>query len=246
MALKLESSLVVPAVESVQQNVEPGEEGLWSNIKDSLTYMFTSDSSVAEKIGNMCYWLGKMDEDQQKAMESVQVGFKMQNYVNTQIIMRFSGEAVDFCVKNLAKYESKGYFSNDEERKEISDEMEGVCSQFEASHNRNLIAGLIVQPGWTGKGDPTFAQLGFTHEHLETLAKEFKNDQAGRLSKLRKMKWVADITGVEGKNGKWEIVNMAARNFGIILKDAIKSYKYVDKFLYFTYQEMKRQKIILH
>ena len=71
MALKLESSLIVPAMESVQ-TVEPGEEGLWSNIKDSLAYMFTSDSSIAEKIGNMCYWLDKMDEDQQKALESVQ------------------------------------------------------------------------------------------------------------------------------------------------------------------------------
>ena len=245
MALKLESSLIVPAMENVQ-TVEPGEEGLWSNIKDSLAYMFTSDSSIAEKIGNMCYWLDKMDEDQQKALESVHVEFKMQNFVNTQIIMRFSGEAVDFCVKNLSKYESKEYFSNDEERKEITEEMEGICNQFESSHNRNLIAGLMVQPGWTGKGDPTFAQLGFTHDHLMTVAKEFKNDQAGRLGKLRKMKWIADITGVEGKNGKWEIVNVAARNFGVILKDAIKSYKYVDKFLFFAYREMKRQKIILH
>ena len=97
MALKLESSLIVPAMENVQ-TVEPGEEGLWSNIKDNLAYMFTSDSSIAEKIGNMCYWLDKMDEDQQKALESVHVEFKMQNFVNTQIIMRFSGEAVDFCV----------------------------------------------------------------------------------------------------------------------------------------------------
>ena len=245
MALKLESSLIVPAMENVQ-TVEPGEEGLWSNIKDSLAYMFTSDSSIAEKIGNMCYWLDKMDEDQQKELESVHVEFKMQNFVNTQIIMRFSGEAVDFCVKNLSKYESKEYFSNDEERKEITEEMEGICNQFESSHNRNLIAGLMIQPGWTGKGDPTFAQLGFTHDHLMTVAKEFKNDQAGRIGKLRKMKWIADITGVEGKNGKWEIVNVAARNFGVILKDAIKSYKYVDKFLFFAYREMKRQKIILH
>lgn len=245
MALKLESSLIVPAMENVQ-TVEPGEEGLWSNIKDSLAYMFTSDSSIAEKIGNMCYWLDKMDEDQQKELESVHVEFKMQNFVNTQIIMRFSGEAVDFCVKNLSKYESKEYFSNDEERKEITEEMEWICNQFESSHNRNLIAGLMIQPGWTGKGDPTFAQLGFTHDHLMTVAKEFKNDQAGRLGKLRKMKWIADITGVEGKNGKWEIVNVAARNFGVILKDAIKSYKYVDKFLFFAYREMKRQKIILH
>lgn len=245
MALKLESSLIVPAMENVQ-TVEPGEEGLWSNIKDSIAYMFTSDSSIAEKIGNMCYWLDKMDEDQQKELESVHVEFKMQNFVNTQIIMRFSGEAVDFCVKNLSKYESKEYFSNDEERKEITEEMEGICNQFESSHNRNLIAGLMIQPGWTGKGDPTFAQLGFTHDHLMTVAKEFKNDQAGRLGKLRKMKWIADITGVEGRNGKWEIVNVAARNFGVILKDAIKSYKYVDKFLFFAYREMKRQKIILH
>ena len=244
MAIKLSSSLE-PAVESVQTpTIVPAEESIWTNITDGLAYMLTSDSSCAEKLGNMLYWMDKMDEDQIKELEATTVGFTMQNYTNTETIMRFSGDAVDFCVKNLSKYESKGYAVMDDERKEIDQEMEGVCAQFEASHNRNLIAGLIQKQGYNGKGDPTMANLGFTHEHLTTLAKQFKNDQAGRLAKLKKMKFISLVTGYKCEGGKWNLVNVAAKNFGVILKDAIKSYKYVDKFLFFTYRELKRRDII--
>ena len=246
MSLKLISPVCESLTVEVPREAEVSEEGLWSFITDSISYIFTSDSSVAEKLGNMCYWLDKMDEDQIKAFEATKVDRKTQTYQNMETIMRFSGEAVDFCIRNLGKYEGKGYALNDDQRKEINEEMEGVCQQFESSHNRNEIAGMIESEGAPGVKEPTYATLGFTHEHIQTLAKQFKNDQAGRLNKLRKMKFIATVTGVTPKGGKWEIVNLAARNFGVILKDAIKSYKYVDKFLYCTYQEMRRQKIITH
>lgn len=247
MAIKL----IVPAMDGLVDslstaNISAAVESIWTRISDSIAYMFTSDSSMSEKIGNMCYWLEHMDEDQIEAIDNSKIDGKYQTYNNMNSIMQFSAAAVDFCVQNLPKYERKEYALNDAHRKAIEEEMESSCSTFEASHNRNVIAGFMDKnPDNVGE-DPTLARLGFTHSKLTDFAKRFKNDQSGRLSKVRKLKFVSNITAYNPEGGKIKLVNVAARNFGVILNDAMKAYSYVDKFLFRVYREMKRQKIILH
>lgn len=246
MAIKL----IIPAMETAtvdiptSKKVDISQESIWTRISDSIAYFFTSNSSVAEKIGNMCYWLEHMDEDQVEALEASKVDGNVQTYNNMNTIMQFSAAAVDFCVKNLVKYESKSYVLNDKERKDIDEEMESTCNEFESSHNRDTIAGYIDSKPKDVGDDPTLARLGFTHPKLTGLAKQFKNDQAGRLSKVRKLKFISNMTAYNPEQGKIKVANLAARNFGVILKDAMKSYTYVDKFLFRVYREMKRQKII--
>lgn len=248
MALKLSVKPdAITALNAEFNAIDPAMEGFWQTIKDKVAYMFTKDEHVSEKIGNMIYWLNHMDSDQIRELESTPIDRKFQTYDNMKKIMAFSAEAVDFCLKNLVRYEGTSYVISDEARKKISDEMEGVCNQFEASHDRNEIAAIIEGQGATkGQKTVTLISIGFTKNHIEEIAKTYKAEQAGRLSKLNKMKFIANMTGHEVKNTELTVAHMAARNFGVILKDAVRSYKFVNEFLFYMYRLMQRQKIILH
>ncbi len=90
----------------------------------------------------------------------------------------------------------------------------------------------------------TYAQLGFTHEHLITVAKEFKDNQSGRLSRLKKMKFISNVVARKPENYQLKVIHEAAYKFAKLLGTAIDSYKYVDKFLFYTYKELKRQKLV--
>lgn len=223
---------------SCEDKIEYGTESLM----DRIAYFFTSDKSVSEKIGNLLYHLEKLDEDQIKALESTHIDFKMQTFANVQKIMSFSNQAVDYVVANTRKYENKSYALLENERDELRQEIDSAYSSFISSHNKDEITGLL-----SGKGivaDKTYAALGFTHQNLITVAKEFKDNQSGRLPKLKKMKFISNVLAVTPKNFQLKVIHEASYKFAALLGTAIDSYKYVDRFLFYTYRRLQKQKVI--
>lgn len=214
------------------------QESLW----DKICYMFSSDKSISEKIGDMLYQMGNMDEEQQKALESTKIDYKMQTFQNVQKMMGFSGQAVDFVVANTRKYEGKSYALLENEREEMQQEIDSEYSSFVSSHNRDEIIKMVKNDGVVA--DKTYAQLGFVHNNLLTVAKEFKDNQSGRLTRMKKMKFISQCLATRPQNFQMKVVHEASYRFAQLLDTAISSYKYVDRFLYLTYKELERQKII--
>lgn len=218
--------------------IVPAEESLW----DKIEYLFTSDKSISEKIGNMIYQLGKLEEDDVRALESTHVKFKMQNFATVQKMMSFSGQAVDFVVSNTRKFENKAYALLENEREEIQQEIESAYSSFASSHDVSEMTELLSNSGVVK--DKTYAQLGYTHTNLLTVAKEFKDNQSGRLTRMKKMKFISNVVARTPSNFQLKVIHEAAFKFAKLMSVAIDTYKYVDKFLFYTYKELCRKEII--
>lgn len=218
--------------------IQCGEESLM----DRIAYMFTSDKSISEKIGDMLYAMSKMDEDEKKALESTHIDFKMQTYSNVQKLMAFSGAAVDFVVSNVKRYEGKSYALLENERDEIRQEIDSACSSFNSSHDRNAINKILDDKALVD--DKTYAVLGFHFDNLYSLTKEFKDSQSGRLSRMKKMKFISEVVAVTPENFQLKVVHQASKSFAKLLDQAIDCYKYVDRFLFYTYRKLEKQGII--
>ena len=212
------------------------------SLMDQIAWIFTSDKSISEKIGNLIYSIQDLDEDGIKALESTHIDFKMQNFQNTQKLMAFSGQAVDYVMNNCKKYEGKSYALLEKDREEIEQEVDSAYSSFTSSHNVDEILKLLK--GDMVVADKTYAELGFTHSNLMTLSKEFKDTQAGRLSRMKKMKFISNCVAVTPSEFQLKVVHEAAHKFAKLLGIAIDSYKYVDKFLFFTYRKLDKQGLI--
>lgn len=211
-------------------------------LMDRIAYFFTSDKSISEKIGNMLHLMSKMDEDTKKQIEALHIDYKMQSYENTKKILNFSGEAVDFVVSHTSKFESKSYAVMEDERNAIRAEIESMVSSFNASHDREAILKLMK----TGPDlkERTYAALGFNFGNLFGVANEFKNSQSGRLSRMRKMKFIANVVARKPEHGTIAIIHSASIGLANIIDEAMACYKYVDKFLFYTYRLLEKQKII--
>ena len=94
------------------------------------------------------------------------------------------------------------------------------------------------------QANKTYATLGYTFNNLYDIAKQFKDAQAGRLSRLKKMKFISTVLGYKPKDGAIKIVHAASIDMANILNFAMTCYKYVDRFLFTTYREMEKQKLI--
>lgn len=215
----------------------------YESLMDHIQYLITSDRSIAEKIGNMLYQMQKMDEDQKKALESLKIPFKMAKCEEVKKVMSYSASAVDFVMEKTRKYESKSYALLDEERDEIKQEVEAAASSFESQHDFKEIH--YIMSGEEAEKDKTYAVMGFTFDNLVSLAKEFKDNQAGRLTRMRKMKFINTVAAHGTKDdGHVHVVNKACWRFVQLLNRAMDCYTYVNKFLFFTYKELLRQKLI--
>lgn len=232
MSLKLSSSVV-------DRIADPACEGLW----DHIQYLITSDKSIAEKIGNMMYQMQQMDDDKKKALESLKIPFKMEKIEKVKLIMEYSRTAVDFVVEKVRKYEDKAYVTLEDEKNQIKNEVDSAAASFESQHNSEDIIDVLNNE--TAEKDKTYAVMGFTFDNLYSLAKEFKDNQAGRLTKMRKMKFINYMAAHGTKNdGHVHVINKACMQFVKLLNRAMDCYSYVNKFLFFTYKEMLRNDLI--
>lgn len=230
--------------------LDVGEEVLMSctdfssmeGLMDKIAYFFTSDKSISEKIGNMLFQLGKMDEDDRKKIDALHIDYKMQSYDNTRKILSFSGEAVDFVVSHTAKFESKSYVVMENERDAIRDEINSMVTSFNASHDREAILKLMK----TGPdvADRTYSALGFHFNNLYAVANEFKTSQSGRLSRMKKMKFIANVVARKPEHGTIAVIHSASIGLANIIDEAMECYKYVDKFLFYTYRILEKQGLI--
>jgi len=214
-------------------------ESLW----DHIQYLVTSDKSIAEKIGNMLYQMQQMDEDQKKALESIKIPFKMAKCQEIKKVMAYSESAVDFVMEKTRKYENKAYVSLAEEKDQIKSEVESAASSFESQHNFEDVS--YVLRGEEAESDKTYAVMGYTFDNLYGLAKQFKDNQAGRLTRMRKMKFINYMASHGTKeDGHVHVVNKACMRFVKLLNGAMECYSYVNKFLFFTYKELLRNDLI--
>lgn len=219
-------------------DIEPAQEG----ILDSLAYMFTSDKAIAEKLGNMIHQLEKIGSDDQKAFESLPIGRKIQKFENLKRLMGYSAKAIDFVETNIKKYESMSYGVMDSDRKKIQDEIDQVVGDFENDNQAKEMHKLMSDV--EDKEDATYAQLGYTFSNFMEIAKEFKDSQSGRLAKLRKMRIITYTAATEIKDWKIRVVHDATYRFNDLLGTGITVYKYVDKFLFYTYRKLLHENII--
>lgn len=217
---------------------DPAQEGLWDNI----VYFFTTDKSVATMIGNMLYQMGKMEEDEKRALESTHIDYKMASCSDLRKVMAFSGSAVDFVVSKCQKYEGKSYALLEDDRKQMQEEIESEVSSFKASHDFSAIGGIVKNVN--SQANKTYATLGYTFDNLYDVAKQFKDAQSGRLARMKKMKFISNVLGFKPKDGALRVVHAASIDMANILNFAMTCYKYTDKFLFMTYREMERQKLI--
>lgn len=220
-------------------DVIPGEE----NIFDKLVYMFTSDKSVSEKIGNMIYQMGKLDSDQRKAFESLPLNKIVQKYEVLKRLMSYSARAVDFVETNIKKYENMSYNLLDSDRKKIQDEIGSEVDSFEQENNAQGIKKLMSDEPDVKK-ETTYAEAGYTYDNFMALAKEFKDAQTGKLAKLRKMRIISYCTATEIKDWKIRVVHNATYRFNDLLGVGIEVYKYCDSFLFYTYRKLVKEGLI--
>ena len=216
----------------------PAQEGLWDNI----VYFFTTDKSICEKIGNMLYTMGKMEEDEKRALESTHIDYKMATCANLKKVMAFSGQAVDFVVSKCSKYEGKSYALLEDDREEMQQEIESEVSSFKASHDIKEVGNIIKNVD--AQENKTYATLGYTFNNLYDVAKQFKDSQSGRLARMKKMKFISTVLGYKPKDGALKMVHAACIDMSNLLNFSMDCYKYIDKFLFMTYREMEKQKMI--
>lgn len=210
---------------------------------DHIQYMITSDKSISEKIGNMLYQMQKMDEDDKKKVESISIPFKMAKLDDVKKLMDFSKQAVEFVMEKCRKYESKSYSSIAEERQEMQQEVEAAAAQFEGSHDIKEIHYILSNE--EAEKDKTYAVQGYTFDNLYLVAKAFKDAQTGYLTRMRKMKFITTILAHGFTNdGHVKVANTASWKFTKLLNRAMDCYTYVNKFLFFTYKELLRNKLI--
>lgn len=216
----------------------PAQEGLWDNI----VYFFTTDKSISEKIGNMLYQMSKLDEDEKRALESTHIDYKMSSCADLRKVMAFSGQAVDFVVAKCQKYEGKSYALIENDRNEMQEEIESEVSSFKSSHDFSEIGNIVKNI--EAQDHKTYATLGYTFNNLYDIAKQFKDAQSGRLARMKKMKFISNVLGHKPKDGALRICHAASIDMVNLLNFAMTCYKYVDKFLFMTYREMEKQKMI--
>ena len=216
----------------------PAQEGLWDNI----VYFFTTDKSVATMIGNMLYQMGKMDDDEKRAVESTHIDYKMATCADLRKVLAFSGAAIDFVMAKCQKYEGKSYVLLEEDHQEMQEEIESEVSSFKSSHDISDIGDIVRNVN--AQANKTYATLGYTFNNLYDIAKQFKDAQAGRLARMKKMKFISTVLGYKPKDGAIKLVHAASIDMANILNFAMTCYKYVDRFLFTTYREMEKQKLI--
>jgi len=217
--------------------------GSCESLFDHIQYMITSDKSISEKIGNMLYQMGKMDEETKRKVESLNVPFKMAKADDVKKLMDFSKQAVEFVMEKSRKYESMSYSTLADERKQMQDEVESAANQFEGSHDMKEIHYVLSNE--ESEKDKTYAVLGYTFDNLYMVAKGFKDAQTGYLAKMRKMKFITTILA-HGftKDGHVKVANTASWKFTKLLNKAMDCYTYVNKFLFFTYKELLKNDLI--
>lgn len=216
----------------------PAQEGSWDNI----VYFFTTDKSVATMIGNMLYQMGKMDDDEKRAIESTHIDYKMASCSDLRKIMAFSGSAVDFVMAKCQKYEGKSYALLEDDRRQMQEEIESEVSSFRASYDFAAIGDIVKNVN--AQANKTYATLGYTFNNLYDVAKQFKDAQSGRLARMKKMKFISNVLGYKPKDGALKVVHAASIDMSNVLNFVMTCYKYTDKFLFMTYRELERQKLI--
>lgn len=235
-------------------DIEASQEGLFRK----LSYIFTRDFKCGEIIDSLVKKLASMSKDEADALNNRKVDFAMIASSEADKIMKFVDAAVSWTKKHVDTLRSQlksGRLGISkakliEFREQMNEQASSFRKTWKLTELENLAKGKTTN-GQKASSDKTYSELGFTKDKVLSLAKEFRSKCSGNLKDLRYVRNCMDTIGREfgatitatplglmpglTMSGMSDLV----RPMASILDSAVKCYKRIDYFLYYTYKEVE-------
>lgn len=215
------------------------QEGFW--IK--LQHAFTKDSKSGAIVGDMIAAMSKLTPEQKLKLEKTVIDFACPRADIMLAASRYVSAVAKFMVENFKDIQKAEIESKDarELYKKLNTKLNAIKRDLDRFGSDFSI--IIDDPDAALAKricfkDRTYSAIGFTVTRTLDLAKQFQKNYAGNLATLRKASW-GTLVKAHDEISKHGIIGEFS-NFYNYTSVAMKMYKKIDYFLYYTSKKVSR------